>query len=61
MLCFASAQMLPEILASIGGGSIFEFECASYVEAAEGWGFMSTNLLLVRCRLGIYSLLVSFG
>ena len=61
MLCLASIQMVQEILASMGGGSKFEPECASYAEAAEGWGVMSANLLLVRCRSGVYSFLVRFS
>ena len=61
MLCLASARMVPEIMVSVDGDSIFEFDCSSYAEAAEGRGVMSTNLLLVRCRLGVYSLLVRFG
>lgn len=61
MLCLVSTQMVPEILVSVDGDSIFEFDCSSYAEAAEGRGVMSANLLLVRCRLWVNSLLVSFA
>lgn len=36
MLCLVSTQMVPEILVSVDGDSMFEFDCSSYAEVAEG-------------------------